>query len=125
MRISDWSSDVCSSDLLPRRRPVDRRLEPAFDGLSLAVERFYIVLRELGPKQRERNGSLGIRAREEQVHNEIVDEEQLQKHKPDSAGRSGCIACSAVWGGGTPRSEGSGVGKECVGMCRYRWGATR
>src|SRR3546814_17307507 len=85
-------------------RPVDWRHEPAFDGLTLAVDRFYIVLRELGPKQRVRNGSRGIRAREEQVHNEIVDEEQQQKHQPDSAGRNGCLASSAVAGRGTRRS---------------------
>src|SRR3546814_4937618 len=28
MRISDWSSDVCSSDLLPRARATDRGDEP-------------------------------------------------------------------------------------------------
>src|SRR3546814_16512437 len=86
------------------RRPGDRRLEPAFDGLSLALDRFYSVIRELGPKQRVRNGSRGIRAREEQVHNEIVDEEQQQKHQQDTAGRNGCLSSRAVAGRGTRRS---------------------
>src|SRR3546814_18984003 len=52
MRISDWSSDVCSSDLLPsglgkaaslpaRRHAVHRRLDPDLEdlrGLVLAIE---------------------------------------------------------------------------------------
>src|SRR3546814_1272545 len=34
MRISDWSSDVCSSDLPQRRTALPRRLEGAGDGIA-------------------------------------------------------------------------------------------
>src|SRR3546814_1011335 len=44
MRISDWSSDVCSSDLAPEllhrhRRPVDRGQLMVIDGAALAALR--------------------------------------------------------------------------------------
>src|SRR3546814_1809978 len=41
MRISDWSSDVCSSDLLPRARPAFQRLLAA-DGRLDAVKHIEI-----------------------------------------------------------------------------------
>src|SRR3546814_2878164 len=37
MRISDWSSDVCSSDLLPPGLRVETLVPPAFAGMLLAV----------------------------------------------------------------------------------------
>src|SRR3546814_20057066 len=39
MRISDWSSDVCSSDLRPRRRPRDLRVEIAVDDVVIDASR--------------------------------------------------------------------------------------
>src|SRR3546814_12266967 len=44
MRISDWSSDVCSSDLLARAGQYDRRLGSAF-GEDLRATRYRDVIK--------------------------------------------------------------------------------
>src|SRR3546814_4205560 len=43
MRISDWSSDVCSSDLLPRLRD---HLDPVADEAWLVADELLTALRE-------------------------------------------------------------------------------
>src|SRR3546814_682815 len=92
MRISDWSSDVCSSDLLVARRggilaivEVKHR-----DSLIAAGE-------AIGPRQQRR-----IRRAAEHF---------LQRH-PDLARLN--LRFDA-------RSEERRVGKECVSTCRSRW----
>src|SRR3546814_20276616 len=95
MRISDWSSDVCSSDL---REPVDHRE---------AVERRGTG--ELRPCDRVR---LALRAERRGWHAEgaaVValgrGEAPLLCRLPERLGRS----------------EARRVGKECVSTCRSRW----
>src|SRR3546814_15516776 len=100
MRISDWSSDVCSSDL-----PDEQLDEPAFarlvrsarSGVSPGCE-----LRKLRIEPRLESIALGGR----------------------DVGRS--LAAGPQTGNGRPysgfaRSEERRVGQECVSTCRYRW----
>src|SRR3546814_5934886 len=47
MRISDWSSDVCSSDLLPDGQP----LQSAFQRMRTAREQEALTIRAQGAKQ--------------------------------------------------------------------------
>src|SRR3546814_13350609 len=115
MRISDWSSDVCSSDLLgacdatTRARPWFQRWRPG--------ERPW-------PRLRSRTmpvqgiGGLFFRARDPEG---LAD--WYRRHLGIGAG------CAAE-GTGTPdewfwktagRSEERRVGKECVRTCRSRW----
>src|SRR3546814_16876764 len=96
MRISDWSSDVCSSDLgraglvvgyLPQRVAVD-------SVLPLTVRRFLALTRRVdGTAMRELLGEVGA------------------AHLMD--------AMLYDLSGG--RSEERRVGKECVSTCRSRW----
>src|SRR3546814_12665676 len=95
MRISDWSSDVCSSDLIesvdvpitdPARTIVDCFRYRTKVGLDVAME----GLRE------------GLR---------------LRRCKPDQLWRYARKA--RVWS--IMRSEERRVGKECVSTCRSRW----
>src|SRR3546814_8751678 len=99
MRISDWSSDVCSSDLLGERDeaagrdiaerlvgPADQRLE-AVQGAVLGGDDGLIVKLELAAVERAA--------------------QFLLHHAP-------------FLGLGV-RSEGRRVGKECVSPCRSRW----
>src|SRR3546814_5570067 len=66
MRISDWSSDVCSSDLTERRKPADQEPEAAADLRRLGtrllhrlpqfateLSRALLAARELGFRQEE------------------------------------------------------------------------
>src|SRR3546814_14324133 len=93
MRISDWSSDVCSSDLLedrPDRESQSRlarfilRSQPLTCGQSS----------EMGPRSRGDDGMT----------------DKLILHEDPVSGN-----CYKI------RSEERRVGKECVSTCRSRW----
>src|SRR3546814_14285363 len=93
MRISDWSSDVCSSDLPALAGEgrgddlhAEMRLAPlAVAGMTLVLFRIINDLKAL------RRQGLG----------------QLMLH--------------GLGNGHSPRSEERRVGKECVSTCRSRW----
>src|SRR3546814_12617556 len=98
MRISDWSSDVCSSDLpVPPQTPEEegrlQDLEIENDDLVAALE---TELADGTPEAEAANDRLEAIERE-------VDEIEA--------------GCSAI----DPRSEERRVGKECVRTCRSRW----
>src|SRR3546814_12633205 len=115
MRISDWSSDVCSSDL-PRPGEVGR--------LSHA----------LLPRARRAAGSGGdasgtLRARQGDAGL------RRQGHRPQPGRRPAGLSHEGIEGGDgamtatpplttpplTTRSEERRVGRECVRTCRSRW----
>src|SRR3546814_14179519 len=99
MRISDWSSDVCSSDLSCSR-----------DVASIAIE------------DRERNRDVGNKR-------PVAGLAKLPHTKADRGVKTtvGALALEPGLGdepfgfGETNRSEGRRVGKECVSTCRFRW----
>src|SRR3546814_16160516 len=100
MRISDWSSDVCSSDLLA----------PAGDGDLLAHGRQRLTAaREL----RYRPVELMVREelREVMSADQPVDGQLLLVHGRQVSGIQRR----------DDRPEESSVGKKCVSKCRYRW----
>src|SRR3546814_20883938 len=109
MRISDWSSDVCSSDL--DVAPVEPRVNQiiALDFNSLLNGEFATViivgveyqlaikrLNRQHPTRRYRSGELGRRQRHLLLGERIGTDRR-------------------------PRSEERRVGKECVSTCRSRW----
>src|SRR3546814_20225138 len=105
MRISDWSSDVCSSDLTA---------EPTPDGaVPLAdIQRFVSVYRavrqgyvdELSDKKVMQAALRGLLT-DLDPHSAYLDKEQAQGMDEFANGRS----------------EERRVGKECVSTCRSRW----
>src|SRR3546814_10511558 len=97
MRISDWSSDVCSSDLCVRAA-ARKDLPQYLDGEPV------VELRPADPRRRRRLG------------NDAVD--AVGEH-----GRAGAIGPDAAADAGrrAGRSEESRVGKECGITCRSRW----
>src|SRR3546814_20152308 len=98
MRISDWSSDVCSSDLNPVGGDLPRISVPLLDeGRPTA---FMIFTRKL-----DRIG------------------ESLQPHLLPPFGRDLEVldAPTHFFTGQDARSEERRVGKECVSTCRSRW----
>src|SRR3546814_16113051 len=117
MRISDWSSDVCSSDLL--RPAADQGLETVQHGLGLAVE---ADQGEEGDLEAERLGvELGVVA---------LDVAGLLQgaHAPEAGRRGDAGAARQLHVGDPPillevlqRSEERRVGNECVSTCRSRW----
>src|SRR3546814_15420332 len=97
MRISDWSSDVCSSDLrdLPGSNVHQRLVGLAVDGAPAGLVAVAIVAADAGPGHcqggcvHHAGGWLAV-LDEGDVHREL-------------------------------RSEERRVGKECVSTCRSRW----
>src|SRR3546814_15982895 len=100
MRISDWSSDVCSSDLRIEEEH-DRIVEPA------------------RPKARgktERQAERKCRADRCQRHQE---RDPFPDQDPREDITAELVGAQEVIEGG--RSEERRVGKDCVSMCRTRW----
>src|SRR3546814_3468572 len=92
MRISDWSSDVCSSDLDPCR---------AASGRCVPAD---VVTHQI---------RLAI-----QHHNTLRERSQILQMGGNGRGfASGCLDGFAKFG----RSEERGVGKECVSTGSSRW----
>src|SRR3546814_13150825 len=100
MRISDWSSDVCSSDL---SNPVDLMAMIAFDCAGLPASRI-IGTGTLLDSSRLRT----LLAGELDVAPGSVDALVLGEHGDSEVGLMS-------------RSEERRVGKECVRTCRSRW----
>src|SRR3546814_18334121 len=93
MRISDWSSDVCSSDLVAR----EQLLERASSAAHRAVLALTLTIVGVPPAERGMLG--GARSGVCVPSGEICNSRAAP-----------CI-----------RSEESRVGKECVSTCRSRW----
>src|SRR3546814_14220638 len=106
MRISDWSSDVCSSDLLDVRADVG----------ALAGKGQHDVL---GQESTTEDGpglaALGRGAGTAYDHERVTLEDRLLGHVRDAVTGQSHVAHD--WG----RSEERRVGKECVSTCRSRW----
>src|SRR3546814_14732662 len=97
MRISDWSSDVCSSDLGgEQRREGEIGIEVAAADAALDADR------------------LGALAAEAEAGGAVVE-------APDRLGRREGAGLEALVGVDVGRSEERRVGKECVSTCRSRW----
>src|SRR3546814_16894473 len=105
MRISDWSSDVCSSDLFDKvafHYP-SRPLTPALDGMTLDIREGETVAL-VGPSGAGKTTVFQLLQRFYDVGSGAirlngVDIRELDPH----------------------RSEERRVGKECVSTCRSRW----
>src|SRR3546814_18865286 len=97
MRISDWSSDVCSSDLF--EAPADRMLARAARAAEVA-EAFIAQIGALIDAERP------------------IDDERRGRHAIVERGRidEGLDRRARL-----ARSEERRVGKECVSTCRSRW----
>src|SRR3546814_17903395 len=99
MRISDWSSDVCSSDLLWQK-------------LILPNDQIFMVL---SGHQHGQSRRIDKNAAGHMVYQILADYQDrgqaLAMLAPD--------AKPAALGDG--RSAEGSVGKECVGTCRTRW----
>src|SRR3546814_3760900 len=97
MRISDWSSDVCSSDLIVMRRSTD-------GGLSWD-DQLTVIAGGTGA---------GIQC--------IYQRHTSSESRRQSARKTGDGGFEDnIPGDGQFRSEERRVGKECVSTCRYRW----
>src|SRR3546814_13465810 len=93
MRISDWSSDVCSSDLRRDRGPKHTPRNGTLDEILVDWDEFRATRGQLGTAFVRILGYF----REDGVKSVVAIEEAMR------------------------RSEERRVGKECVSTCRSRW----
>src|SRR3546814_1907441 len=104
MRISDWSSDVCSSDLnSSRNAPELPGALRSAGGISAIA-----VSKDIRPDGQPGCSAAGV-ARLVECHQHITWPTQL------------CVAEGYDGASLTWRSEERRVGKECVSTCRSRW----
>src|SRR3546814_11977337 len=101
MRISDWSSDVCSSDLELEQRETPEK-----------------SLKENNPK--EKAGLLRLRARRIAAIAKNAADKGLVVG-PEAIAKLKALADSFRTAQVAARSEERRVGKECVSTCRSRW----
>src|SRR3546814_14909571 len=108
MRISDWSSDVCSSDLPPPRRAGAQAGEqPALDGQPAAV-----FLQPEAPVLQQRQ-----HYREHAQQDRESEQRGQDRQRVVAEGEVGAAAEGLSGGGDT---EGGGVRKEWVRTCDSR-----
>src|SRR3546814_17966436 len=108
MRISDWSSDVCSSDLssiLAIRTSVSNDMEPD-PSVRLLTDWFQPP--RVGEGRRGASRSFLSRDGRAHLDNRFAEIAAFE-HADKRLGRIG------------KRSEERRVGKECVSTCRYWW----
>src|SRR3546814_13570485 len=132
MRISDWSSDVCSSDLteghslpsLKGERPISLRCIPHLHGLAESLhQRNNLALAHLerGPVHHEASGNLHDDAG---FHQTISLQRCTRRHEihypPRYTERRSQLQRSTPFNAFT--SEARHVRKECARTCRSRWG---
>src|SRR3546814_15445862 len=118
MRISDWSSDVCSSDLQHNRQFSDHRLQVIGELIDVPADVSEVALLVIqrqplvkvagrdGPGQRR---DLGRHCRLAPALCRL-----FSQMRPPALPFAACAL----------RSEERRVGKECVSRCRYRWSAS-
>src|SRR3546814_15256922 len=107
MRISDWSSDVCSSDLVEvGAQPVDDLLDAA--NLLAA---FLRTQRRIGGEQHARI----------ELDRRALAEPGERRHQQSFLSQRLPVAHRVVMERVRTRSEARRVGKACVSTCSSRW----
>src|SRR3546814_16079233 len=110
MRISEWSSDVCSSDLLAGGEDQECGRRADQHGVEIDRERLHVALlgrmRDLGRCRRVRTGALAGLVGVDAALDAPFDGQA--EHRAERGMRA-------------ESSEERRVGKECVSTCRTRW----
>src|SRR3546814_13295425 len=110
MRISDWSSDVCSSDLAcaPKVAAPTRAANRARDSILFLL----IVFDSCSGHRTRGREAISVRRAPAGCLGGRRCKEKMGPQARSISAESGMV-CS--------RSEESRVGKECVHTCRFRW----
>src|SRR3546814_4799863 len=131
MRISDWSSDVCSSDLggEDHLSCAGGEIAPVFRSARLDNHR--IALRRAGDVERTRDleifafviGLMNLRRIDYDAGFLVADEGVVLVAVPQLLHQIDEFECALIAGRvfGMGRSEERRVGTECVSTCRSQW----
>src|SRR3546814_16464043 len=117
MRISDWSSDVCSSDLNKRWSDSTFPLNPAGD-LSVSRGTQFSIAQSFGLAP---SLTLALPGDWDVSLIGTYGRDKVEFGAETFFGTEGTDAGSGFYRNIGQRSEGRRVGKECVSTCRSRW----
>src|SRR3546814_12390181 len=123
MRISDWSSDVCSSDLAGDEMPADVKLAASTDEVTeclvavVTLVAVFVVIRHRDAGRSQPGG--GIRTEHALTRHQL--EANCQVEDGCDAIVDDVVIDIARRNLTADRSEERRVGKECVSTCRSRW----
>src|SRR3546814_19778215 len=114
MRISDWSSDVCSSDLITEYglNPLEVTTDPEFGGVRRRINSFIAMINRTTSKLGVRQEAV-LRA----LLNDLYELNGYDQRNP----RTWDPRKNPYVRGHSKRSEERSVGKEWVRKCRSRW----
>src|SRR3546814_15021675 len=126
MRISDWSSDVCSSDLA---RVTHRLFQQAPPVAALRHADLDLAPRCLAQRLGEQRAFGGLAVDEDQLRRRHAFIELHQEarhhlvlgHPGDMRGKEAAMPPILSHADEEARSEERRVGNECVSTCRTRW----
>src|SRR3546814_12843781 len=107
MRISDWSSDVCSSDLMTLGTQPAHIARATLEAIAL----------QIGDVLDAMEADLGLRLADLSIDGGAARSDFLAQLLADLTGR--VVVRPAI--AEASRSEERRVGKECVSTCRSRW----
>src|SRR3546814_19134808 len=129
MRISDWSSDVCSSDLSETYSPEEVRnaatkfFGSSSEGLAKAIEKAFADYGQPNAYITGTEGGgaivVGLRYGKGVLQYKGGESQKVYWQGPSIGWDFGGNASKVF------RSEERRVGKECVSPCRYRWSPYR
>src|SRR3546814_15278107 len=108
MRISDWSSDVCSSDL-----KIDDQQQRKLAVGEIGLVRLHVPDESAHPG---REPGPGFRCCQVAVAGHLSHTRNAGSGHETRVGNNRCMARTLA-----ARSEERRVGKECVSTCRSRW----
>src|SRR3546814_17863039 len=121
MRISDWSSDVCSSDL-----QVHDGKDDVGHSAAIGVQRFYRCAAFVAKDAIERMNCLACRSGNHGLMQGCVAISNRRVDFDDGVAAIVCIDGPSTFTGSAKidmltRSEERRAGKECVSTCKSRW----
>src|SRR3546814_15963613 len=123
MLISDWSSDVCSSDLFLRQAGVDfaRTNVECKSPEQAQEEEARRTAEELARQETRERMTADARRAAMTAARDQAEQEIISGRENHMAVAAILLAFAVLCAGG--RSEERRVGKECVSTCRSRWSA--
>src|SRR3546814_17491455 len=117
MRISDWSSDVCSSDL-------GDKVAIAVNGSGLVVAKSAFLMSKKGPALKAPKAKIFAVLKEAEADAAAVEgalKPGAEVRSADGAAVIGKVKAMAPQGAVLTSAEERRVGKECVSKCSARW----
>src|SRR3546814_14413552 len=117
MRISDWSSDVCSTDLIILKQNMAKSQETVN---KKEKEKKRLKKKQDKEQKREERKSTSSKGKSLEEMYAYVDENGDLTFTPPDPKKRKVINQEDIELGVSKRSEERRVGKECVSTCRYR-----